>query len=147
MRTGVRRSVEVTVERPVAEAMKLFTPEGERCWAEGWDPRYPDEDRREGAGTVFITEHGGHRTTWIMVDQAPEMVRYARVTQGLAAGTVAVEVVEADERSTRARVTYDLTALSGAGEGWLDAFAADYERTVGGWTSEIAAALERPVGR
>ena len=141
MSAGMRRSVEVTVERPVREAMTLFTAEGVRCWADGWDPRYPDEDRREGPGAVFVTEHGGHKTTWVMVDQTPEMVRYARVTDGVTAGTVAVEVIESDERSTRVRVTYDLTALSGVGETWLESFAAEYQTAIGGWSSEIAAAL------
>jgi hypothetical protein len=39
------------------------------------------------------------------------------------------------------RVTYDLTALTPAGETWLDAFAADYDAAIGEWATEIAAAL------
>lgn len=124
--------------------MELFTAEGERRWAEGWDPQYPAADRREGPGAVFTTGHGGHQTTWIMVDHGPERIRYARVTDGMTAGTVAVEVVGSGERSTRVRVTYDLTALSSAGESWLDAFDADYDTAIGGWSTEIAVGLQRP---
>jgi hypothetical protein len=137
------RAAEITVDLPRGQAMKLFTPEGERRWADGWDPHYPQTDRREGPGAVFNTGHGGHQTTWIMVDHGPESVRYARVTQGMTAGTVAVEVVGSSEHSTHVRVTYDLTALTNAGETWLDAFDADYDTSIGSWSTEIAAALRR----
>jgi hypothetical protein len=137
------RATEIAVDLPPEEAMKLFTPEGERGWADGWDPKYPQPDSREGPGAVFTTAHGGHQTTWIMIDQGPASVRYARVTQGMTAGTVAVEVVGSREHSTQVRVTYDLTALTNAGETWLDAFDADYESAIGDWSTEIAAALRR----
>jgi hypothetical protein len=144
MSRTVLRATEITVDLPPEPAMELFTPEGERRWADGWDPQYPQADRREGPGAVFTTEHGGHQTTWIMVDHSPECVRYARVTHGMTAGTVAVDVVGSDENSTRVRVTYDLSALTGAGETWLDAFDAHYESAIGGWSTEIAAGLQRP---
>jgi hypothetical protein len=143
MTTTVLRATEITVGLPHAQAMALFTPEGERRWAEGWDPRYPEPDRREGPGAVFTTGYGGHQTTWIMVDHRPETVRYARVTEGMTAGTVAVDIVASREDSTRVRVTYDITALTPAGESWLDTFDADYESAIAGWSTEIAAALQR----
>jgi hypothetical protein len=140
------RSIEITVALPPDPAMALFTAEGERLWADGWEPQYPQADRREGPGAVFTTGHGGHHTTWVMVDHRTEIVRYARVTKGMTAGTVAVEVVRSDERSTEVRVTYDLTALSAAGDCWLDAFDAHYDAEIGAWSTEIAAALERSGG-
>ena len=143
MRTTVLRATEITVGLPPEQAMALFTPEGERRWAEVWDPRYPEPDRREGAGAVFTTGHGGHQTTWIMVDQAPGRVRYARVTEGMTAGTVAVDVVGSHEHSTQVRVIYDLTSLTPAGERWLESFDADYDAAIGSWATEIAAALRR----
>jgi hypothetical protein len=139
----MRRTAEITVDLPPEQAMKLFTPEGERRWADGWDPHYPQTDRRQGPGAVFTTGHGGHQATWIMVDHRPDSVRYARVTQGMTGGTVAVEVVGSGEHSTQIRVTYDLTALTNAGEAWLDAFDADYNTSIGHWSTEIAAALRR----
>ena len=79
-----------------------------------------------------------------MVDHGPMGVRYARVTEGMTAGTVAVDVVGTPERSTHVRVTYDLTALTPAGDVWLESFNADYEDAIGEWATEIAAALESP---
>lgn len=146
MSTALRRATEITVGLPPEQAIALFTPEGERRWADGWDPRYPDPRRREGAGAVFTTEDEGDQTTWIMVDHGPERVRYARV-EGMTAGTVAVEVVESRGRSTQVRVTYDLTALTRAGETWLDAFDADYDADIGEWAAAIAAALKPAAGQ
>jgi hypothetical protein len=147
MSTTVRRATEITVGLPPEQAIALFTPEGERRWADGWNPRYPDPRRREGARAVFTTEDEGDQTTWIMVDHGPErVVCYARV-EGMTAGTVAVEVVESRGRSTQVRVTYDLTALTRAGETWLDAFDADYDADIGEWAAAIAAALKRDRGR
>jgi hypothetical protein len=76
-----------------------------------------------------------------MVDNEPERVRYARVTEVMAAGTVAVDVVGSREHSTQVSVTYDPTALTHAGENWLEAFDADYAL---GDSAEIAAALRGP---
>jgi hypothetical protein len=79
-----------------------------------------------------------------MVDHSPESVRYARVTEGMTAGTVSVEVVGSGEHSTRVRVTYDLTALTSAGEKWLETFDAEYDTAIGDWSTEIVAGLQRP---
>jgi hypothetical protein len=139
---AMRCTHEITVELPVAEAMALFTAEGERRWVGApWDPRYPDPARREGPGAVFVTVHDDRETFWVMVDQSPGGVRYARATPGVAAGTVAVDVVEADARHTRVAVTYDLTALSRTGAAWLADFERDYAAEIGSWEREIAAAL------
>jgi hypothetical protein len=123
--------------------LALFTPEGERRWADGWDPQYPEPGRCEGPGAVFTTRHGGHETTWIVVDQTPEGIRYARVTHGMTAGTVAVDILGSKDGATRVRVTYDLTALTAAGSTWLEAFAGHYESGIGEWSQEIDAALQR----
>src|SRR5437588_11717644 len=55
MATTVRRAADITVGLPREQALALFTPEGERRWAEGWDPQYPEPGRREGPGAVFTT--------------------------------------------------------------------------------------------
>src|SRR3954464_4798345 len=85
----------VTAALPREQALALFTAEGERAWAgEEWDPAYPAAGRSEGPGAVFVTTHG-HETTWVMADQDAPGVRSAGVPPAVAAGTVAVAVVEA----------------------------------------------------
>jgi hypothetical protein len=123
----LHRTAEITVGLPREQAIALFTAQGERRWAEGWEPRYPEPARRDGPGAVFTTAHGHDETTWIMVDHRSDGVRYARVTRDVTAGTVSVDVVSSDDHATRVRVTYDLTALSTAGETWLNAFDVRYD--------------------
>jgi hypothetical protein len=143
MPVSVTRSAEIVVELPRQQAMALFTPEGERAWADGWDPHYPEPRRRDGPGAVFTTEHGSHRTTWVMVDHGHDGVRYARVTHDMTAGTVAVDVVGFTQHTTRVRVTYDLTALTTAGATWLETFDAHYDAEIAGWATAIAATQRR----
>ena len=123
--------------------MALFTAEGEREWAaDGWNPRFATPERRDGPGAVFTTGHAGP-TTWVMVDHRLDYIRYARATEGLTAGTIAIEVVATEAHATRVRVTYDLTALAPAGEQWLTEFDAGYDAEIASWADDIARALER----
>ena len=140
----LHRAAVLTVGLPRDQVLALFTPEGERRWVDGWDPQYPDPRRSEGPGAVFTTRHGGHETTWIIVDQRPDSIRYARIANGISAGTITVEVVGSEDAAAQVRVTHDLTALSAAGEIWLDAFAKRYANEIAAWGREIDAALRRP---
>ena len=137
------RTAELTVDRPEDETLPLFTAEGERRWAPGWDPAYPVAGRTRGPGAVFETAHGDHTTTWVMTDDDASGVRYARVTPGLAAGTVTVAIAGATDTAdtagaTRVRVTYDLTALSEHGAAWLTEFEAGYDTEIAEWETLIA---------
>jgi len=115
------------VPLPPAEAIHLFTPEGERAWAPGWDPTH-------ASATVFTTDHHG-QTIWVITDQTPDSRRYARVTPGVHAGTVEVRC-EPDGKHTHAHVTYELTALGPVAD--LDAFAAHYDAMLAEWQRLIA---------
>lgn len=128
----------LTVALPAAEAFVLFTPRGERRWAAGWDPRFPDPVGDDAApGTVFET----HGTTWVVVDREPgRRIRYARHTPGATAGTVTVALTDAGGHSD-VTVTYELTALTEAGREHLREFAAGYEAYLASWQEDIAAAL------
>jgi hypothetical protein len=78
-------------------------------------------------GTVFLTGD----THWVVIDRAPDRVRYARVTPGVRAGTVEVRLSPEGE-GTSVEVTYDITSLV---EG--DEYAPDIEA----WEAAIAAAV------
>jgi hypothetical protein len=123
----------------VDEAMRCFTPEGERAWVDGWDPRYPagtvDGDG-DAADTVFTV----HDMTWVVVAREEALVRYARVTPGETAGTVTVRCTP-DGEATAVEVTYAMTALSPAGEAWLEELADGFPAYIDGWAREIAGRL------
>ena len=129
-------------ELPMApgEAFDLFTPEGERAWAKGWEPRYlHPRDGRATAGMVFTTGHGGEETLWTMTRHEPEtgIAEYLRVTPGSRMGTVRVQCSEA-AAGTQVTVTYALTALTPEGNATLQALdASAYEAFIESWGSSI----------
>jgi hypothetical protein len=145
---ATRRSLTCTgsfrLDLDPGEAIRLFTPEGERAWVEGWDPAYPDPDADPDApGTVFLTAgEGGERTQWMIVAAGADERRYARFDpRGLAA---LVEVrCAAGAGGTRVEVTYSLTALAEDAEAHLAAFAAGYDAYLESWREAIEAAIER----
>ena len=112
------RSHAFTVALPVAQAFRLFEPEGERRWAEGWDPRYlHPADGRATRGMVFTTSHGNEDTIWTMVRHEPAagLVEYVRATPGSRIGRVLVQCTPLDAARTRVNVVYEMTALTEAG--------------------------------
>ena len=118
----VVRTGTVHVEAPPQKAFVLFTGPGEELWIEEWDPTVISGDGLE-RGTVFTTEIG-EKTYWIVVDFDREArhARYARVAPGSRAGTVEVRVEPDGNGGSIARVTYELTALSEAGNEILAEF-------------------------
>jgi hypothetical protein len=129
-------------ELPMAPhaALELFTPEGERTWAKGWDPKYlHPADGRTTPGMVFTTGHGGEETLWTMTRHEPEygVAEYLRVTPGSRMGTVRVQCSQAGE-ATRVTVTYALTALTPAGNDTLRELDADaYADFIESWRAAI----------
>jgi hypothetical protein len=132
------------VALPPAEAFRLFTARGEESWAEGWRPRFPGPVADDAApGVVWQTGDGAATTTWLVLDSEPgRHVRYARVTPGDRAGTVAVTLTEAEPGTagggSDVEVSYLLTALSDAAGDALDDFAAGYDAYLAGWQAAIA---------
>jgi hypothetical protein len=131
---------------PVAhdDALRLFTPRGEREWAPGWEPIFPAADADDSApGTVFTTEaHGGAQAIWVVADRTERSVRYARAIPGLWAGTVEVRCEPAGDESV-AHVTYDLTVLDDAARRRLREFADGYAEFMREWERELSTALSR----
>ena len=126
-----------------AQAFACFTPEGERSWAQGWEPRYlHPADGRTTAGMVFTTGHGGEETLWTMTRHEPEsgIAEYLRVTPGSRMGTVRVQCSEVPA-GTKVTVTYALTALTPEGNETLRALDAPaYKAFIESWGESIRAA-------
>ncbi|MFP3915506.1 MAG: hypothetical protein ACLFWM_11575 [Actinomycetota bacterium] len=99
---------------PAWKAISLFTPEGERLWAPGWDPHYPAGEASEEAGTVFVTRAGEVETTWVIIgiDRELYSAAYARLTPGRHGGTVTVTCRDDGQDRCVASVRYDLTSLT-----------------------------------
>ena len=110
------------VAAPPHLAFELFTGPGEELWIEEWRPTVLSGDGVE-AGTVFVTD-GHERTIWIVVDFDREArhARYARVAPHTRAGTVEVTVESDGDGGSIARVRYELTGLTEAGNEMLREF-------------------------
>ena len=132
---AVRLSHTIAVPRPFEEAMRAFTPLGEREWVDGWEPVFPaGEPDGDGDDPETVFEANG--ATWVVVDKAFDTVRYARFTPGVMAGTVTVHCAP-DGEATAAEVTYALTALSAEGEARLEAFAEGFQAEIDGWAERL----------
>jgi hypothetical protein len=130
---------------PVAAAVLLFTPEGERRWAgPEWDPVYAVEGAdRSAPGTVFTTESHGGRAVWIVLERRPEGMRYARVVPGRIAGTIGVSCTpgaSADECVVE--VVYDVTSLGPEGAAFARELEAGYDAFLEEWRAAILTSLE-----
>lgn len=147
--TRARLSGSVRLPPGYEPAWFLFTPRGEKLWADGWDPVFPapaDDDTEPG--TVFETAHGPQRTTWVVCAREPgRSVRYARLAHGRDAGTVTVTLDDetGPDESRVATVEYDLTALSAEAATELARFAAGYPQFLRHWEAAIEAATQAPV--
>lgn len=121
-----------------AQAMPLFTAEGERRWAHGWDPETLSGGTQRGS--VFRTRAHGNETTWIVTDYRPEEHRasYARLVGGRDMGLVDV-LVSAKGSGSDVTVTYTMTALSEAAQPSVAAFLerAHFDAFIEEWRTSI----------
>jgi hypothetical protein len=131
------------LEAPLARVLPLFTAEGERSWAPGWEPVIlsGDVDR----GSAFVTRgHSGIETTWIVADYRPAegKVSYARLAQGSNIGLVDVTCKE-ESGGTVVTVRYTLTGVSEQGRIFVREFleAEHYTRMIEEWRVATSAAL------
>ena len=143
----VERAHDFNVPLPLADAFQLFTPEGERAWAEGWDPTYLQPlDGRATRGMVFTTAHGGEDTIWMMVrhDPAAGLVEYVRCTPASRMGRVLVHCTALDATRTRVNVVYAITGLTESGNELIRGLDEEhYREFIGSWEKAIAAAISR----
>jgi hypothetical protein len=138
------RSHSIVVALAAPEAFRLFEPEGERAWAQGWDPQYVHpRDGHAEAGMVFTTDHGGEHTVWMMTRHEPAagIVEYVRTTPGSRIATVMVQCAPLAAARTRVTVIYVFTGLSEAGNANIRAMDdARFRDFIEGWGKAIAAA-------
>jgi hypothetical protein len=136
------------LDAPLAQVFPLFTAQGERAWAPGWEPRILSG--AEERGSAFITTaHTGGTVTWIVIDYRPSQGRasYARLVQDSNIGIVDVACTEVAGGGTDIAVRYTLTAVSEAGESFVARFLADqhYTTMIEEWRVATSKALRLPV--
>jgi hypothetical protein len=132
------------LDAPPARVFPLFTAEGERAWAPGWEPQLLSGEAERGS--AFRTVNGNRPTTWIVTDYRPAegRVSYARLAQDSNIGLVDVVCTPA-AGGTEVSVRYTLTGLNPEGEAFVRDFldGGHYARMIEEWHSATRAALSR----
>ncbi len=139
----VRRSGSFSLGAAPCDAFRLFTAEGEREWVPGWEPTLLGPAHEPGL--VFLTGAGREATIWTVLEHDPRTFkhRYSRVTPALRAGTVEVCLYR-EGRGCRVDLTYELTALPGAGDDALAGYSeAKFEAMLREWRDLLSAHLQR----
>ena len=144
------RNASFVLALPAREAFELFTPEGEKAWAEGWDPEYlHPRDGRIEPGMVFRTGMHGEHTVWTVARlEPPSLVEYVRCTPGSRVAIVTVRCAPLDGNRCEVTVRYAFTGLGDPGNAWIRSMDerryADFIRS---WEQQIEAMLVRGEAR
>ncbi len=107
-----------TWEAPPERVLPLLTPNGERAWAEGWEPDIRWTAPGNGEGTVFVTHgHKGRDTLWVLTAFDPQTGRiaYSKLLPGVILVELSITLSPLPEGRTRGEVRYTFTALSQRG--------------------------------
>ncbi len=131
-------------DAPIATVFPLFTPEGERVWAKGWDPEilYP-RDRELDEGLVFRTQDGvEHVWTVVRYDPAVYSIAYNVVASGMLVRRIAVRCRPAGPSRTEVEVTDSYIGLSEQGNGFVERLTeAAYAAKMAHWKQAIGGYL------
>ena len=135
------------LDAPLARVFPLFTANGERAWAPGWDPRILSGAEERGSAFV-TTAHDGASVTWIVTDYRPVQgrVSYARLVHDSNIGLVDVSCTEV-HGGTDVSVRYTLTAVSEAGKAFVAEFLTEehYTKMIEEWQAATRKALRLPI--
>ena len=135
------------LDAPLARVFPLFTANGERAWAPGWDPRILSGAEERGSAFV-TTAHDGASVTWIVTDYRPVQgrVSYARLVHDSNIGLVDVSCTEV-HGGTDVSVRYTLTAVSEAGKAFVAQFLTEehYTKMIEEWQAATRKALRLPI--
>ena len=143
----VTRTATLTLPAPPERVFPLFGPIREAEWAEGWQLNmiYSVSPLGEEVGAVFITQHPGEPDTiWLIMkfDAAAFIIEYARVTPGLRIARVMIQCSAAGEGETNAVVTYQFTALSEAGNAFIQGYSEEqYQHMMDEWRAAVSHTL------
>jgi len=145
-----RRHAETTITFPLpappAAALPLFGPVRETEWEPHWNPQflYPAGGSQQ-AGAVFTTKHGDTDAVWTLAtyDESALRVAYVIVWPGMCLTKLDIELKPAPNHTSEATVTYRQTALSEAGDRFVQNFADHFPAQRDHWRDAISAALRK----
>jgi hypothetical protein len=137
-RAVARFSFEIRLAAAPADALALFTPEGERAWDPQWNPTY-------ASATVFMTDEHTMPRVWIIDDYNPgtTSIAYTVFAAGRTVTRIAVKV-RASGVGSIASVSYHRTSINAAADAEVSEFAMHGDEMRAEWQTAIDAAT-RPL--
>ena len=134
------------LDAPPSNVLPLFTAQGERAWAPGWDPEILS-GAEERASAFRTRNQQGRETIWIVTEYRPQEGRlsYARAALGSNIGLVDVTCTQSAAGGTEVSVRYTLTALSESGREFVSKFLEPerYSQMIDEWRAAAADALAK----
>jgi hypothetical protein len=123
----VSHTAEFTLQTGIDTAFPLFSPEGEKRWAPGWDFTNILGAEELAPGYVFLTDSHDHKASpaiWIVSHHDPEThcVSYYKIEPEQKVGRVEVRCIRLGPTATRVRVSYTYTGLSDSGNRFVAGF-------------------------
>lgn len=128
-------------------ALHFFTPEGERAWVKGWDPKplYPPQANVPfKANSVFRVDEGEENSLWTIVeaDSQGHIAEYIYVVEGERLSRVRVQIEPLSEQHCRVRVHYVHTATSEKGLQFVASVTQEsYAQKMRDWQRMVSAAI------
>jgi hypothetical protein len=128
-------------------ALLLFTPEGERSWVKGWDPKPvypPQDDVAFETNAVFRVDEGGERSLWTIVeaDLQEHIAEYIYVVEGEQVSRVRVQIQPLSREHCRVWVCYVHTATSEEGLHFVASVTEEsYAQKMRDWQRMVSAAI------
>lgn len=125
-----RRATRTYVQKlvaPPADVFPLLCPVREMEWVEGWDPELVVSlSGVAERDAVFITAEP--RAVWTVIDyRPPKRIEFLKVAPELTVARISIDLVPGAP-GTLATITYSHTALSRAGEAFVESFTGEHYR-------------------
>ena len=130
----------------VSRVFPMFEPEGEKQWAEGWEPTpiYPPK-MPPAEGTVFQTTGSkGKPSIWIITRYVPnETIEYSVVTAEHDTTQISIACHKLSSKETSVAVTYRITGLSPKGNAFARMHSAHFHEILDDWQDRISDCLAK----
>lgn len=145
---SIQHSASFVLQQPVEMVFHLFTPEGEKLWAPGWDYMNLLETTELSEDYVFLThshDHAASEAIWLVKRYVPEegMVAYYRVEPGDKVGVVTVQCFPVEDGWTQVAVTYRYLPLSEKGQAFVDSYTLEaHQSFIAQWERLLLAYFE-----
>jgi len=124
---SARHSKSFQLRQPARVLFPLFSAEGERLWAPGWDYENVMGNTDLHEDYIFLTDnhdHASNKAIWLIKRYAPEIfyIEFYKVEPADKVGTISVKCTELEDGYTEVTVSYMYTAISKQGEEFLKSF-------------------------